>query len=62
MTAYEFFFFKQKSAYELVSREWSSDVLSSDLDAVVDAHLHNFDHLIASPLEREKKGKIKDAE
>jgi hypothetical protein len=28
----------------------------------VDAHLHNFDHLMASPLESEKKGKIKDAE
>ena len=32
------------------------------IDAVVDAHLHNFDHLMASPLESEKKGKIKDAE
>jgi len=32
------------------------------IDAVVDAHLHNFDHLMASPLESEIKGKIKDAE
>ena len=32
------------------------------IDAVVDAHLHNFDHLMASPLESEKKRKIKDAE
>jgi len=26
------FFFKQKTAYEIVSRDWSSDVCSSDLD------------------------------
>ena len=26
-----FFFFKQKTAYEIVSRDWSSDVCSSDL-------------------------------
>ena len=29
--ASEFFFFKQKTAYEFVSRDWSSDVCSSDL-------------------------------
>ena len=28
-----FFFFKQKTAYEIVSRDWSSDVCSSDLDS-----------------------------
>ena len=28
---YFFFFFKQKTAYEIVSRDWSSDVCSSDL-------------------------------
>ena len=28
-----FFFFKQKTAYEVVSRDWSSDVCSSDLDS-----------------------------
>ena len=26
------FFFKQKTAYELPKRDWSSDVCSSDLD------------------------------
>ena len=26
-----FFFFKQKTAYEMESRDWSSDVCSSDL-------------------------------
>src|ERR671924_975868 len=28
------FFFKQKTAYEIVSRDWSSDVCSSDLAGV----------------------------
>src|SRR5213594_790498 len=28
-----FFFFKQKTAYEISVRDWSSDVCSSDLDA-----------------------------
>src|SRR5213082_4000268 len=28
-----FFFFKQKTAYEIVSGDWSSDVCSSDLEA-----------------------------
>jgi hypothetical protein len=28
-----FFFFKQKTAYEIVSGDWSSDVCSSDLAA-----------------------------
>ena len=29
-----FFFFKQKTAYEIVSRDWSSDVCSSDLTLI----------------------------
>ena len=29
-----FFFFKQKTAYEMESRDWSSDVCSSDLIVV----------------------------
>src|SRR5216110_1583987 len=32
MVFYFFFFFKQKTAYEISSRDWSSDVCSSDLD------------------------------
>ena len=28
---YVFFFFKQKTAYEMCGRDWSSDVCSSDL-------------------------------
>ena len=31
-----FFFFKQKTAYEMCGRDWSSDVCSSDLMAVDD--------------------------
>src|SRR5213594_3585717 len=40
ITAYSFFFFKQKTAYEISVRDWSSDVCSSDLKevgALVDA-------------------------
>src|SRR3546814_10623939 len=34
-----FFFFKQKTAYELRISDWSSDVCSSDLDGCADDHL-----------------------
>src|SRR3546814_15079870 len=34
----EFFFFKQKTAYELRISDWSSDVCSSDLGKPVVAH------------------------
>ena len=30
-----FFFFKQKTAYEMCGRDWSSDVCSSDLEMYV---------------------------
>src|SRR3546814_1381966 len=33
MSVLEFFFFKQKTAYEMRIRDWSSDVCSSDLIA-----------------------------
>ena len=32
----DIFFFKQKTAYEMCGRDWSSDVCSSDLDFVTD--------------------------
>src|SRR5213075_3582525 len=32
MLLFCFFFFKQKTAYEITRRDWSSDVCSSDLD------------------------------
>ena len=31
---YMFFFFKQKTAYEIYQCDWSSDVCSSDLEAI----------------------------
>src|SRR3546814_6822204 len=34
-----FFFFKQKTAYEMRISDWSSDVCSSDLSAIVKALL-----------------------
>ena len=37
-----FFFFKQKTAYEILTCDWSSDVCSSDLvclDSVRDFHI-----------------------
>ena len=34
-TVYYFFFFKQKTAYEIKECDWSSDVCSSDLVVVV---------------------------
>src|SRR3546814_5885415 len=36
MLMYMFFFFKQKTAYEMRISDWSSDVCSSDLKAVED--------------------------
>ena len=36
-----FFFFKQKTAYEMSWRDWSSDVCSSDLDSSADKLIFN---------------------
>src|SRR3546814_11433842 len=35
MASYSFFFFKQKTAYEMRISDWSSDVCSSDINCVV---------------------------
>src|SRR3546814_3161343 len=50
---YAFFFFKQKTAYEMRISDWSSDVCSSDLKAVrlqivrrVDQLIHLTDRLV----------------
>ena len=45
---FTFFFFKQKTAYEIVDCDWSSDVCSSDLYphlrlAIVFVKHHDFD-------------------
>src|SRR3546814_8187110 len=40
-----FFFFKQKTAYEMRISDWSSDVCSSDLPATIGfAKIANFQH------------------
>ena len=36
----EFFFFKQKTAYEILTCDWSSDVCSSDLTILPSLALH----------------------
>src|SRR3546814_9654702 len=44
-----FFFFKQKTAYEMRISDWSSDVCSSDLDLLVkaaDQLVHGLDALL----------------
>ena len=38
-----FFFFKQKTAYEMCGRDWSSDVCSSDLAARIQAALEAYE-------------------
>src|SRR3546814_10441291 len=40
MVCYVIFFFKQKTAYEMHISDWSSDVCSSDLNAIVMALYH----------------------
>src|SRR3546814_10700058 len=42
-----FFFFKQKTAYEMRISDWSSDVCSSDLaaDILLDDHRSRADHI-----------------
>src|SRR3546814_7873681 len=40
-----FFFFKQKTAYELRISDWSSDVCSSDLNATGTLYFQNIDAL-----------------
>ena len=42
-----FFFFKQKTAYEMCGRDWSSDVCSSDLAPRV--HVQNHVQVIRGP-------------
>src|SRR5213593_278519 len=49
-----FFFFKQKTAYEMVSCDWSSDVCSSDLRDEEAPRVH--DLLAAGPPEARPEG------
>src|SRR3546814_1813697 len=41
-----FFFFKQKTAYEMRISDWSSDVCSSDLGVPFETTLHVRDHCL----------------
>src|SRR3546814_13298331 len=43
-----FFFFKQKTAYEMRISDWSSDVCSSDLEAAIDWLLRRVDRDLSS--------------
>ena len=45
------FFFKQKTAYEIIAGDWSSDVCSSDLDKVKDHYIKYHSGSLISHLE-----------
>src|SRR3546814_9936145 len=42
------YFFKQKTAYEMRISDWSSDVCSSDLDALAYVQARNFSNIVIS--------------
>ena len=50
-----FFFFKQKTAYEMVMSDWSSDVCSSDLWFVLAEELKEAEELAEKAVEQAKK-------
>src|SRR3546814_1952222 len=52
-----FFFFKQKTAYEMRISDWSSDVCSSDLGQFLESHLSKtIDTVGDSPRPRKSPG------
>src|SRR3546814_10582257 len=53
-----FFFFKQKTAYELRISDWSSDVRSSDLDARAGFHEVAKDIVLRAIIDRDDMGPI----
>src|SRR3546814_2179076 len=54
-----FFFFKQKTAYEMRISDWSSDVCSSDLRSEETRHLAVPAHQTSAPPPKEKKDRKK---
>src|SRR3546814_17301701 len=54
MTAF-FFFFKQKTAYEMRISDWSSDVCSSDLPTAKVGMIYSYDSRWAIDLQRHHK-------
>ena len=51
-----FFFFKQKTAYEIYQCDWSSDVCSSDLDPTSEGVIGRGDLLIRTMMHRAHHG------
>src|SRR3546814_9983862 len=47
-----FFFFKQKTAYEMRISDWSSDVCSSDLNHSLDPPCNSFGAYASNPFDR----------
>src|SRR3546814_1897392 len=73
VVSFFFFFFKQKTAYEMRISDWSSDVCSSDLERIPgeDVDLHMADLKIAAagdgrnaafPLHLREQGRRREAE
>src|SRR5213079_1608231 len=57
MFIFFFFFFKQKTAYEITTGDWSSDVCSSDLQGIGGAFLFaNAGALVTDAFPREQLG------
>src|SRR3546814_995958 len=64
-----FFFFKQKTAYEMRISDWSSDVCSSDLSAPDEAGLASFEegggalaHVVGGEHQAELRGFVRSEE
>src|SRR3546814_4266111 len=53
-----FFFFKQKTAYEMRISDWSSDVCSSDLAHVPSAHSHPPAVVVCPPPQRSAGARV----
>src|SRR3546814_4815654 len=51
-----FFFFKQKTAYEMRISDWSSDVCSSDLDKALGDRIGAFRHVHSFAIDAVHKG------
>src|SRR3546814_1371355 len=49
-----FFFFKQKTAYEMRISDWSSDVCSSDLEAILNMRLRSLRRLEEMQIRKER--------
>src|SRR3546814_9183327 len=52
MLLFCFFFFKQKTAYEMRISDWSSDVCSSDLDSYIVEFYSHVMHLVSNVIGR----------